>query len=103
MNTHPLPRILIIDDDENDFFIISDLINSIPELKCVIDWSYTYEEALEQIRSASHDLYFVDYFLGKKNGLDLLAESGYSDDGQPVVLLTGINNREVDVRAMEMG
>ncbi len=103
MNTFLLPRILVVDDDENDFFIISDLINSIHGQKFIIDWSYKYDEALRYMCGADYDLYFVDYFLGGKTGLDLLEEAMQKNCAEPVVLLTGINNHEVDIKAMKVG
>ena len=59
-------RVLIIDDDEDDFLITSDYIKSINEGKFVIEWCYKYAEALEKIARRDYDIYFVDYRLGAK-------------------------------------
>ncbi len=100
--TRPL-QILIVDDDEDDFFITSDYIRSIPNSSYAIDWSYNYSEAYKKLISNKYDLYFVDYRLGIKNGLDLLGEALDGGCEQPVVLLTGKGTQEIDVRAMESG
>jgi two-component system, sporulation sensor kinase E len=103
MMNNTIPRILVVDDDENDFFIISDFIHSIPERKFQVDWSYKYDEALQHMSETRYDLYFVDYFLERRTGLDLIEAAIKNNCNEPVVLLTGINNRQVDINAMEAG
>lgn len=96
-------RIAIIDDDEDDFLIISEYIRGIDPRQFTIDWYNDYPSAIEQIRSKSYHLYFVDYFLGTKTGLDLLKEAFAIKFDRPIVLLTGFGNRSIDVSAMESG
>lgn len=96
-------RILIVEDDEDDFLIIEACIKDIPEKEFLIDWCYDYEEALERIRQRRYDLYFVDYLLGERTGLELLQEAISMGCEDPLVLLTGIGNRNVDVQAMTIG
>lgn len=96
-------HVLIIDDDEDDFFITSDLIRQIPDNNFKIDWCYTYDEAVEIIKSRKYDMYFVDYRLGAKTGLDLLKEALKLGCEEPIVLLTGKGNKVVDVEAMQIG
>jgi PAS domain S-box-containing protein len=96
-------RILIIEDDQDDFLIIEACIKDIPEKDFRIDWCYNYEEALQRIAHAGYDIYFVDYLLGEKTGLELLKDAIAMGCEDPLVLLTGIGNREVDVQAMTIG
>jgi two-component system, sporulation sensor kinase E len=104
MLTSNLPtRILIVEDDEDDFLIIEACIRDIPEKDFLIDWCYKYDEALERIRLARYDIYFVDYLLGEKTGLELLGDAIGLGCEDPLVLLTGLGNRDVDVQAMTIG
>jgi PAS domain S-box-containing protein len=96
-------RILIIEDDQDDFLIIEACIKDIPEKDFRIDWCFNYEEALQRIAHAGYDIYFVDYLLGEKTGLELLKDAIALGCEDPLVLLTGIGNREVDVQAMTIG
>jgi PAS domain S-box-containing protein len=98
-----LTRILIIEDDQDDFLIIEACIKDIPDKAFQIDWCYDYGEALNRIAQASYDIYFVDYLLGEKTGLELLQHAKALGCEDPLVLLTGIGNREVDVQAMTIG
>ncbi|HEY1199435.1 MAG TPA: PAS domain S-box protein, partial [Niastella sp.] len=96
-------RILIVDDDEDDYIITSDLIRSIPSSGFTLSWSYSYKDALEQMKNRAFDIYFIDYRLGAKTGLDLLKEGITAGCEEPVILLTGKGNHTVDMEAMRVG
>ncbi len=96
-------RILIVDDDEDDFFITSDYIQNIPSKNFVVDWSYNYNDALAKLISQTYDLYFVDYRLGIKTGMDLLKDAIAAGCEAPIILLTGKGTQEIDIKAMESG
>jgi PAS domain S-box-containing protein len=96
-------RILIIDDDEDDFFITSEYIRQIEEYDLVIDWCYKFNDAVQHLKNHSYDIYFVDYRLGAKTGLDFLREAVKLGVEEPIILLTGKGNKDVDIQAMQMG
>jgi PAS domain S-box-containing protein len=96
-------KILIIDDDEDDFFIISEYIKKIPRYNFIVEWSYKYLEAMDHICGSKYDLYFVDYRLGIKTGLELLKEAIENKCEEPIILLTGKGNRQIDEEAMKAG
>ncbi|HEY8398463.1 MAG TPA: ATP-binding protein [Flavihumibacter sp.] len=98
-----LTKILIVDDDEDDFFITSDYIRGIENAQFHIDWANQYKDALERMKNASYDVYFVDYRLGAKTGVDLLREAIEAKCEAPIILLTGKGNREIDREAMRLG
>ncbi|MBS1761841.1 MAG: hybrid sensor histidine kinase/response regulator, partial [Bacteroidetes bacterium] len=45
-----LLKILIVDDDEEDFFITSSYINKIGSRNFEIEWCYKYDDALDHIK-----------------------------------------------------
>jgi PAS domain S-box-containing protein len=96
-------RILIIDDDEDDFIITSEYINSIPGNSFSLAWCKNYNDALKTLLSHEYDLYFVDYRLGAKSGVDFLKAAASYNCEEPIVLLTGKGNYEVDIQAMQLG
>ncbi|MEJ7625465.1 MAG: ATP-binding protein [Ferruginibacter sp.] len=96
-------RILIVDDDEDDFFITSEYIKNIRSNKFIIEWCYKYDEALSLISKKSFDLYLIDYLLGAKTGLDLIKEAIKNNWEQPFILLTGKGNQQIDIEAMQAG
>jgi PAS domain S-box-containing protein len=104
MNTHNAQtHILIIDDDEDDYLITSEYMRHIPGANFLIDWCPDFEQALDLICQKKYDLYFTDYRLGARSGVDLLKEAMSRGCESPIILLTGKGNREVDMEAMQLG
>ncbi|HEU4471761.1 MAG TPA: ATP-binding protein [Flavisolibacter sp.] len=99
----PQVNILIIDDDEDDFFITSEYLKPIREYHLQIDWCYRFNDAVQHLQKSAYDMYFVDYRLGAKTGLDFLKEAVRLGCEEPIVLLTGKGNKDVDIEAMQMG
>jgi PAS domain S-box-containing protein len=98
-----LIKILVVDDDEDDFFIIKEYIKGIREQEFVVDWCGKYSEAAQKICEGKYNLYFIDYLLGAKTGLDLIRESMERNCEEPFILLTGNGNRVIDMQAMQSG
>jgi PAS domain S-box-containing protein len=98
-----LIKIAIIDDDEDDFFIIADYIKSIEGANLRVDWLQDYPTAIEQINARNYNIYFIDYRLGNETGLALIREAIASGCEEPIVLLTGKGNRSIDILAMQSG
>jgi PAS domain S-box len=96
-------KILVIDDDEDDFIITSSYIKDIPGKAYQVDWCAKYSEALQHIKNCDYDLYFVDYRLGAKSGVELLKEAIQAGCQEPIILLTGKGNYEVDIEAIQQG
>src|SRR5215203_144261 len=99
----PQIRILIIDDDEDDFFITSEYLKQIQEYQLQIDWCYKYNDAIQNLKERKYNIYFVDSQLGARTGLDFLKEAVRWQVEEPIVLLTGKGNKDVDIEAMQMG
>jgi signal transduction histidine kinase len=96
-------RVLLVDDDEDERVIVGDLLRSACADRFDLAWAPTYERGLEAIRAAECDVCLLDYRLGSRSGLDLLAEVTSASTDIPVILLTGEGDRGVDVTAMKAG
>ncbi len=96
-------RILIVDDDEDDYFIISGYIIELHGPKFEIDWCYNYADARDRIEKHAYSLYLIDYHLGAKTGLDLIKDAVSHGWEQPFILLTGKGNHQIDLEAMKSG
>ncbi|MEO0898337.1 MAG: ATP-binding protein [Bacteroidota bacterium] len=95
--------ILLIDDDEEDYMITRDMIEEIRNQDFDTEWVQSYEEGIKAMAEARHDIYLVDYRLGAKDGLDVLQRAIDMGIQNPVILLTGQGDLEVDVNAMDRG
>jgi signal transduction histidine kinase len=97
-------KILMIDDDEEDFLIVRDIIlRGVVHHKYTIDWRPSYDSGLKAIAEKKHDVYFIDYTLGGKTGLELIKKAVEMGCEAPLIILTGENNFEIDSQAMNAG
>jgi signal transduction histidine kinase len=96
-------RVLIADDDEDDYILTRDLLLRIGRPRFQLDWTPSYEGALEAIELNQHDVYLFDYHLGHADGLELMREALARGCKAPIILLTGNDNWETDVEAMKAG
>lgn len=95
-------HLLLIEDDEDDFLIIRDLLRQ-AGLNYVLDWVDSFERGLAALDAATHDLYLIDYRLGADSGLELVRHAFEHGMPQPLILLTGQDDSELDARALELG
>ena len=104
MEQHDSPlKILLVDDDEDDYILTRDLFNDIEGTDFELDWAATYAAAMQAIGNNEYDVYFIDYRLGERSGLDLIQEIVMNGCVAPVILLTGQGDHEVDMDAMKAG
>jgi PAS domain S-box-containing protein len=103
MATNGKKHILMIDDDEDDFFLVSALLQDISPNQYVLQWAPSYKEALLAIETRAHDLYLVDYRLGAYTGIDVLHHFRNLGYKAPVILFTGKGDYHIDKEAMQAG
>lgn len=96
-------KVLLVDDDEDDFVITRDLLSEIPTYQVELDWAYDFGDGLDRISGHKHGMYLVDYRLGARTGLELVTEAIEGGCREPIILLTGQGDREVDLEAMRAG
>ncbi len=104
MNTpqNKVIKVLLVDDDEDDYLIISRVFNAIPDSPFQLSWTAEYDEAKELISGRQHDIYLVDYRLGAHTGLELLEYAQPYKRSEPFILLTGVGDREIEKKSMKL-
>ena len=102
MSAEPL-RILLVEDDEDDFVLTTSLLSEIGNQKVNVEWASTYLDALSALGKGGHDVCLVDYDLGERTGLELLREAAAVNPAVPMIMLTGRGEYEVDAEAMQAG
>ncbi len=100
---HEQWRILLVDDDEDDYIITGDILSEIEGNAFNLDWVPTYEAALTAMQHNQYDLYLVDYRLGAHDGLELLHQATADGCRGPIILLTGLGNDTIGGKAIEAG
>lgn len=96
-------KLLLIEDDEDDYIITRDLLDEIAEGKYVLDWASHPDQAREWLAQNRHDVCLMDYTLGAEDGLALLKEAPKLGFKSPVIMLTGQDDPELDAMALQAG
>ncbi len=98
-----LIKIYLVDDDEDDYVIIRDILTSTTLKDYEIEWESDYNTAQNTIELQIHDVYLIDYFLGEGNGIELIKNARESGNHAPMIIITGVGGKDVDLSAMSMG
>ncbi|MVM41452.1 PAS domain S-box protein [Spirosoma sp. HMF3257] len=96
-------RILLIEDDEDDYLLTKALVSVRENSSIKLDWVDSYDRGLAAIDTGQYDVYLVDYRLGPYTGIDLIQEAFRMGCRAPMILLTGQDDLTVDQSALELG
>jgi diguanylate cyclase (GGDEF)-like protein len=96
-------RILLVEDDEDDYVLVQAFLADIDDLPTRLTWAPHSAQALEQLKCEAFDLMLVDYHLDKMNGLEFVREVQARGCPTPIIMLTGQGDRDVDLAAMKAG
>lgn len=96
-------RVLLVDDDEEDYLLTRGMLAEVRLAEYVLEWVSTYEDALATFETKGHDVYLIDYRLGRRDGLQLLQDVIERGCQAPLIMLTGLTDEDLDARAMRAG
>jgi len=103
MNVLPVIRILLVDDDEDDYILIRDLLSEVEKVYFKVDWVPHFEDAIRALNHYDYEICLLDYRLGKHDGLELLELIRPEQISIPIIFLTGHGDYDVDTMAMKAG
>ncbi|MES2389975.1 MAG: ATP-binding protein [Bacteroidota bacterium] len=97
-------RVLLVDDDEDDYFITNDLVRDIRRVNITLDWEPDYGQALTRIMTGNYDLFLIDYRLGEHSGIELVNRAIQMGNVMPYIVLTGQEDAGgIDLDALKAG
>ncbi len=96
-------RVLLIEDDPDDYYLTRELLGEIPGNKIALDWASDFDTGLAALARCEHDAFLLDYRPGKDDGLKLLREGLRRGCKAPIILLTGQGDRDLALQALEAG
>ncbi len=99
----PAMRVLLVDDSEDDYLLTRILLKGMTETSAELDWVNTYAAGIEAGFHGGHDVLLIDYHLGPDDGLSLLRALVDGGCMTPIILLTGLADRQLAVEAMKAG
>jgi two-component system CheB/CheR fusion protein len=103
MDSEDKKLILIIDDSEDDFVMISDMIEEAAPGNYDLRWASSFAQGLAMAGEAVYATAFLDYRLGDGDGLKFLKEANARGFTTPIVFLTGKGNYWVGVESIRRG
>ena len=98
-----LARVLLVEDDEDDYILTSDSLNQLDAYRFEIEWVTNTSLALEKLSANDFDICLLDYQLGAQSGLDLLRQAEQANCQTPIIMLTGQVDDRLDESAMAAG
>jgi len=102
MNMLPI-KILLLDDDREDYIIIRQLLAGIKNNRFELEWLSSVGEARAVIAENRHDVYLVDYRLGVRNGHDIIEEAIDAGCRKPMIVLTAHGDYQLDLKSIQIG
>ena len=87
MDSHNEIRVLLVEDDEDDYILIRTLLSESAFGRIKVDWAHSYEAGLDALSRIGYDACLLDYALGARSGLDLLTEARREGASAAVILL----------------
>ena len=96
-------RVLLVDDEEDEFILARDLLRRAGETRFTLEWASTFEGGLVLLENGLVNVCLVDYQLGARTGLDFVREAQAMSTDVPLILMTGRGGRAVDADAISAG
>jgi len=96
-------RTLLIDDDADDFLLTKKTLKQTRTINASIEWVSSYDEALKKCQETEYDAVLIDYKMGDRNGIDFIRESKKIPCRSPFILLTGIQDEQLGIKAIRLG
>jgi signal transduction histidine kinase len=98
-----LVKVLLVEDDEDDFLLAKDLFEEIAGGEYELEWVRSFDDALTLETPDCYDICLLDYRLGEHDGIELMSELRSRGFNCPMILLTGQGDLEVDRMATIAG
>jgi serine phosphatase RsbU (regulator of sigma subunit) len=95
-------RVLLIEDDEEDYIIVRHHLNASRERRFALTWANTLADGLAKL-SAPVDAIITDLSLPDSQGWDTFVKIREHAFNVPIILLTGLDDESLAVRAVHEG
>ncbi|HEY0005583.1 MAG TPA: PAS domain S-box protein [Pyrinomonadaceae bacterium] len=96
-------KVLLVEDDEDDYLLTRIIFQEIEGGAFDLRWASSFDAGLEAIDTFKPNVCLVDYLLGEHTGLELIRECRRRLCNIPMILLTGQDDRQVDLEATKAG
>jgi len=95
-------RLLIVEDDEDDYFLLVSSLKGTSFDKSIL-WADSFSKAKEFLKQQAIDIVIVDYRLGIHTGIELVSYINEKYPFTPTILMTGLQALSIDEEALKLG
>jgi two-component system sensor histidine kinase UhpB len=95
-------RILVVEDNEGDFFLVHEYLHEIFSNIQIIH-NTLLRDAIQSLQSANFDIILLDLSLPDSNGMDSIIEMLKLANDIPVIVLTGFGNLQFAIDSLKLG
>lgn len=99
----PRTRVLVVDDDYQDFVLINEYLRQVQSSHYIVDHVLNVTHARSALLDDKYDVFLVDLVLGEETGINVLEEAIRNNVGKPIIILTGAQQQDVDAAVMQLG
>jgi diguanylate cyclase (GGDEF)-like protein len=96
-------RALIVDDDEDDIYLINDALSEVEGTRYSVVTAPSVLSAMNELSKTQFDVIFSDYRLGPVTGINFITSVRAAGIDTPIILLTGIADSVIDDAALKAG
>ena len=103
MSSQKSIKLLIVDDDEDDLYLITDALSEVNNTRYSVTTAASALSAMSELSKNTFDVIFSDYRLGAVTGIDFINHVRAARIDTPIILLTGIADQVIDEAALKAG
>ncbi|MEQ8995467.1 MAG: ATP-binding protein [Coleofasciculus sp. B1-GNL1-01] len=96
-------KILLIEDDQDDAFLLKRLLQKAQYLTVDIEQAETLQQAINYLRQQSYDIILLDLFLPETQGLDTFFSLSSHYPDIPIIVLSGLADQDIALAAVQAG
>ena len=96
-------RILLVEDNPIDVLLFTKMLDGLPEPTFDVAHASNLEDALQLLDESEFQILLLDLFLPKTYGLETLKQVLDHHIDVPVIVLTGLDDRQLAVEAVRLG
>ncbi len=96
-------NLLVVDDDEDDLYLINDALSEVKETRYKVSTVSSALLAMTRLAEQTFDVIVSDYRLGAVTGIDFIRNVRQAGIDTPIILLTGLAANAIDQAALQAG
>src|SRR5262245_44777018 len=96
-------RVLVVDDDQEAWLNLRDMLKGIAEFECIPDWAPDFEAGAQRFDKNAADICLLDYHLAEHDGVALLKHAIRIGARFPILFVSDAEGVDAVVTTMQAG